>query len=201
MVEGHGLHLGSDGVPIRVERFRIKMVEVQPNMRRHGIATHLYKKLFEQEGITEADLVPASLTPEGAAFRKGAVLHETETDVSVAIDHAIEYVRSQPTLNLFWPDAVTISTIPFDRSVRPRVRWAQRHRYPVYNVHVADLVATQSVVGREKVIEYLENGWQEPILVEPYADKLLIADGHHRAYAASLRGDEVIGAYVAPEIR
>ena len=62
----------NDEPPKHVERYRVKMVEVEPSCRRHGIATDLYKKLFEQEGITEAELVAVSQTPEGAAFRKGA---------------------------------------------------------------------------------------------------------------------------------
>lgn len=59
-----------------VERFRVKYVEVRPDLRRRGVATRLYKKLFDSEGITAKDLVPASLTPEGAAFRGGARLGE-----------------------------------------------------------------------------------------------------------------------------
>jgi ParB-like nuclease domain len=118
-----------------------------------------------------------------------------------AVARAIAYLRSQPTLSLFWPDAVTVSTLPFDRSVRPRARWADRHRYPVRHVRMTDLVATQPVVGRERVVTYLESGEHEPILVEPHAGKLLIADGHHRAYAASLRGDTWIDAYVAPDVQ
>jgi GNAT superfamily N-acetyltransferase len=74
-----------DEPPIQVERFRVKMVEVRPELRRRGIATALYNQLFKQEGITAADLVPASLTPEGAAFRKGAALRESITDWQAAL--------------------------------------------------------------------------------------------------------------------
>jgi len=59
-----------------VDRYRIAYVEVDPEFRRQGIATAMYKKLFEQEGITSKDLEGATLTPEGAAFREGAQLEE-----------------------------------------------------------------------------------------------------------------------------
>lgn len=55
-------------------RYMIKLIEVRPNLRRRGIATRLYKKLFELESITEADLEQATQSPEGTAFRRGARL-------------------------------------------------------------------------------------------------------------------------------
>jgi|HubBroStandDraft_2_1064218.scaffolds.fasta_scaffold16299_2 GNAT superfamily N-acetyltransferase len=54
--------------------FRIKLIEVLPEYRRRGVATALYRELFRQEGITERDLAPATQSPEGAAFRRGARL-------------------------------------------------------------------------------------------------------------------------------
>jgi len=60
--------------PSEVERYRVKMVEVRPDMRRRGIATRLYRELFRKEGISAANLVPAMVTPEGEAFRRGARL-------------------------------------------------------------------------------------------------------------------------------
>ena len=58
----------------QVERYRIKMVEVRPELRRRGIATRLYRELFKREGIKASDLVHAMVTPEGEAFRRGARL-------------------------------------------------------------------------------------------------------------------------------
>ena len=54
--------------------FLIKLIEVLPEYRRRGVATALYRELFRQEGITERDLAPATQSPEGTAFRRGARL-------------------------------------------------------------------------------------------------------------------------------
>lgn len=130
---------------------------------------------------------------QGRAAHARGYVHDVNRS---SVNRAVARVLSQPPVG--W--GVVLETIPFDRSDRPRARWVDRHRYPVRAVRVADLVATQQVVGREKVVEYLEDGWREPILVEPHPGKLLIVDGHHRAYAASLLGDETIDAYVAPAV-
>lgn len=50
--------------------YQVKMVEVEPEYRRSGIATALYQKLFKDQGITKRDLVPSLRTPEGDAFRR-----------------------------------------------------------------------------------------------------------------------------------
>ena len=133
-------------------------------------------------------------SPKLSEMCTSLVMRESEP-----IDRIVDFLRSQPPIGLSWPDGIAITTIPFDRSIRPRARWVQRHQYPIQEVRVADLVAIQQMVGRERVIKYLKNGWEEPILVEPSGGKFLIADGHHRAVAASLCGDETILAYVAPE--
>lgn len=65
-----------------VPHYRVKFVEVRPDLRRRGVATSLYQKLFRDEGISAKDLDSASLTPEGAAFRGGAKLSEGAADES-----------------------------------------------------------------------------------------------------------------------
>jgi GNAT superfamily N-acetyltransferase len=184
-----------DDPPVKVERFRVKMVEVRPNLRRHGIATNLYKELFKQEGITVADLVPASLTPEGAAFRKGAQLREPSVRQE-KIDQAIAFVESQPEPP-GWSGDVAITTIPIG-SLSSLRNHPHRGSYPVQLVPVAELLATQPTVDRESVIYLLQHGWDEPILVSRQHGRWVIEDGHHRAYAASLLGEQFIAAHVAP---
>jgi ribosomal protein S18 acetylase RimI-like enzyme len=51
-------------------RYQIKMVQVEPEFRRSGIATALYRKLFQDENITKNDLDPAWQTDEGSALRR-----------------------------------------------------------------------------------------------------------------------------------
>jgi GNAT superfamily N-acetyltransferase len=53
--------------------YQIKMVEVDPEFKRSGVATELYRKLFKEHKITKNDLVPAYQTDEGHAFRERAV--------------------------------------------------------------------------------------------------------------------------------
>jgi len=53
-------------------KYSVKMVEVAPEFRRMGVATRLYAELFRAQGIQASDLEPSWLTPDGAAFRKGA---------------------------------------------------------------------------------------------------------------------------------
>jgi hypothetical protein len=51
-------------------RYQIKMVHVEPEFRRSGIATALYRKLFRDEHITKNDLDPTWQTDEGQALRR-----------------------------------------------------------------------------------------------------------------------------------
>lgn len=60
--------------------YTIKMVEVDPEFRRSGIATEMYRKLFKDQGITKKDLAPTMRTPEGQAFRERTVLAERVAD-------------------------------------------------------------------------------------------------------------------------
>lgn len=50
--------------------YSVKMIEVDPDYQRSGIATALYKKLFKDQGITKRDLGPSMQTPSGGAFRR-----------------------------------------------------------------------------------------------------------------------------------
>lgn len=56
------------------DKYMIKMVEVDPEFRRSGIATELYRKFFRDEGVTKRDLVPTLQTEEGSQFRQRARL-------------------------------------------------------------------------------------------------------------------------------
>jgi GNAT superfamily N-acetyltransferase len=52
------------------DQYLIKMVEVDAEYKRAGIATELYKHLFRENHITQKDLAPAMHTDEGSAFRE-----------------------------------------------------------------------------------------------------------------------------------
>src|SRR5580658_2185830 len=86
-----------------VERFRVKYIEVRPDLRRRNIATRLYKKLFDSEGITAKDLVNASLTPDGAAFRSGARLGERwSVGHSVRVEPGAHTLSDEAILQAIW---------------------------------------------------------------------------------------------------
>ena len=54
--------------------FSVNMIKVNPDYRRSGIATALYKEWFRQQKITKRDVRKGYRTEEGAAFRSRARL-------------------------------------------------------------------------------------------------------------------------------
>jgi len=55
-------------------KYYVNMVAVHPDFRRRGVATELYLRLFDDQGISSKDLEPSMRTEEGDFFRKGAAL-------------------------------------------------------------------------------------------------------------------------------
>jgi len=104
---------------------------------------------------------------------------------------AIRYVENQSE-PAGWPGDVEIATIPSGstRSIRTE---KDRSVYPIKRIGISTLRTTQPVVDRQHTIRLLREGWQDPILVSSTGE---ILDGHHRAYAASLRGDRTILARI-----
>lgn len=132
-----------------------------------------------------------------ALRREGDVLNEpSPTPTDRDVDRAVVFVESQPEVP-GWSGDVAIATIPVDERL-PHRSHPDRGSYPIQSVPVAELLATQHVVGRESVIYLLRHGWDEPILVSRQEGRWVIEDGHHRAYAASLLGERSILARVAP---
>jgi len=72
----------------------------------------------------------------------------------------------------------------------------EKQSAPVRRVNLADLLAIQDSVDRQTVIDLVRQGSRRPILVTPHPRGLVIQDGHHRAYAAKLRGETTIEAKV-----
>lgn len=112
-------------------------------------------------------------------------------------EDAIWYVERQSEPK-GWPGDVEIVTIPFAEHLRTIRTEKDRSVYPIRRIPVRSLRITQPVVDRALVIQLLRSGWSEPILVSSRGE---ILDGHHRAYAASLRGDPYILARVVPAVR
>jgi len=113
------------------------------------------------------------------------------------VDRAVAFVESQPELP-GWPVGdVAIAAIPIG-SLSSLRNHPGRESYPVQLVPVAELLATQPTVDREAVLRLLQDGWDDPILVSRQRGWWAIEDGHHRAYAASLLGEQFIAAHVAP---
>lgn len=112
-------------------------------------------------------------------------------------EDAIRYVERQSEPK-GWPGDVEIVTIPFADRIRTIHTEKDRSVYPIRRIPIRSLRITQPVVDRALTIQLLREGWSEPILVSSRGE---ILDGHHRAYAASLRGDPSILARVVPVVR
>ena len=173
-------------------------VEVRPEYRRQGIATGLYVWAEQLSGLKFRRDEPHTSAASALWNQKRRPFGLDERTHSSGLSRqqrdAIEHVRSQASPPNS-PDDVRITTIPYAP--------VAAYRAPstvIARVRVADLVATQLSVDREIVVKYIVNGWQEPIRADLRDGKAFISDGHHRAYAASLLGNEWIDAYVDPRL-
>jgi len=111
-------------------------------------------------------------------------------------DRAIAIVRAQPEFP-GWLGDIWITTIPLEPRA-PLRSHPSRKSYTIERVPVGELVAIQPNVSRKQILELLQHGWDEPILVSRQKNRWVIEDGHHRAYAASLLGHASIAAYIVP---
>ena len=73
--------------------YDVSYVEVPKEYRRHGVATALYRKLFESEGLTLDDLKTVSgLTPEGAALRASMEARRVKPNSKGPLEQAAEKI-------------------------------------------------------------------------------------------------------------
>jgi len=203
----HRLGVARVGFP-RTTTQEARTDRLAPLRRRH--ADKIEEAWQEDSDSFWVKLKPGWESDEGTLYVHGESVEGLERQLSLVsardmreeqssnrdVDRAVAFVESQPEVP-GWSGDVAIATIPFDARL-PHRSHPDRGSYPIQSVPVAELLATQHVVGRESVLYLLRHGWDEPILVSRKEGRWAIEDAHHRAYAASLLGERSILARVAP---
>lgn len=78
------------------------------------------------------------------------------------------------------------------------IRGASDKPVETTRLSLGELVATEPALSRDVLLKYAQkqSGWDDPIVVIAKGGKYYIQDGHHKAAAASFRGDKDVTAKV-----
>lgn len=145
--------------------YQVKMVEVEPEFRRSGIATAMYRKLFKDQGISKRDLVPSMRTPEGDAFRRYApIAHRVAERYAGQIVHI-----NDPWVDKMRKDFLTLmKNIPRVKDYKTAIelkeamnRWAQFFNEVFFERFLNKSLKYDNTI-REDVRAYIDRKLRKP---------------------------------------